>query len=393
MDPFSVIVMLAIHLVVSGGLMFLVRRMMPDAPGLGRWALATILFGLGYLVRLAAGLETVSALGVASDGVMLLAVLLFSDGVREFTGRSPGAMHHRLLLWAVIFSGQAVASVIGGPVWRHVGINLATGSMYLVMTWSLASQLRHQSKPLHAPLRLLAALIGGLSVLTLLRSYHIATHGMDVAFHGMFAKAFYIYASLAALLVAMTLLWLLFLRLNGQLAELATRDALTGVYNRNGLDQALKQHFARRDAPPLTLLLVDIDHFKRINDTLGHATGDATLQAVATALRSQLRGGDFVARIGGEEFLIGCVGAQHEVALPLAQRLRGSVGRLQVPSADGKRRVFCTVSVGVSAGFDSYGDWEIAASQADQALYQAKDQGRNRIVAWSPPPAAKLAAE
>ena len=384
MDPFSVIVMLAIHLVVSGGLMFLVRRMMPDAPGLGRWALATILFGLGYLVRLAAGLETVSALGVASDGVMLLAVLLFSDGVREFTGRSPGAMHHRLLLWAVIFSAQAAASVIGGPVWRHVGINLATGSMYLVMTWSLASQLRHQSKPLHAPLRLLAALIGGLSVLTLLRSYHIATHGMDVAFHGMFAKAFYIYASLAALLVAMTLLWLLFLRLNGQLAELATRDALTGVYNRNGLDQALKQHFARRDAPPLTLLLVDIDHFKRINDTLGHATGDATLQAVATALLSQLRGGDFVARIGGEEFLIGCVGAQHEVALPLAQRLRGSVGRLQVPSADGKRRVFCTVSVGVSAGFDSYGDWEIAASQADQALYQAKAAGRDGVQPFVP---------
>ena len=202
---------------------------------------------------------------------------------------------------------------------------------------------------------------------------------MDVAFHGLFAQIFYIYASLTALLVAMTLLWLLFLRLNGQLAELATRDALTDVYNRNGLDQALKQHFARRDAPPLTLLLVDIDHFKRINDTLGHATGDATLKAVATALLSQLRGGDFVARVGGEEFLVGCVGAQHDVALPLAQRLRGSVGRLQVPSADGSRSVVCTVSVGVSAGFSSYLGWETAASQADQALYQAKAAGRDGV--------------
>ena len=379
MDPFSVIVILAIHLVVSGGLMFLVRRLMPDAPGLGRWALATVLFGLGYLVRLASGLQTVDPLGVASDGVMLLAVLLFSDGVREFTGRSPGPTRSRLLLWAVIFAAQAVASVAGGALWRHVGINLATGSMYAVMTWSLASELRRQPQPLRAPLRLLATLIGGLSALTLLRTYSIATHGMDVAFHGLFAQIFYIYASLTALLVAMTLLWLLFLRLNGQLAELATRDALTDVYNRNGLDQALKQHFARRDAPPLTLLLVDIDHFKRINDTLGHATGDATLKAVATALLSQLRGGDFVARVGGEEFLVGCVGAQHDVALPLAQRLRGSVGRLQVPSADGSRSVVCTVSVGVSAGFSSYLGWETAASQADQALYQAKAAGRDGV--------------
>jgi diguanylate cyclase (GGDEF)-like protein len=379
MDPFTVIVMLAIHLVASGGLMFLVWRLMPDAPGLGSWALASTLFGLGYLVRLFSGMQTVDLLGMASDGVMLMAVLLFSEGLREFAGSPIAPRRNRLMLWLLIFAAQVSASLIGGVLWRHIGINLATGSMYVVMTWSLAFEIRRQPLALHAPLRLLAAVIGGLGALALLRCYSIATQGMDVAFRGMFAQAFYVYASLAAVVVAMTMLWLMFLRLNGRLAELATRDALTGVYNRNGLDQALRQHFARREAPPLTLLLVDIDHFKRVNDMLGHATGDAMLKAVAAALVAQLRAGDFVARIGGEEFLIGCVGAPDDVALPLAQRLRSSVGRLQVMAADGSRRIACTVSVGVSAGFTSYSGWEAAALQADQALYEVKAAGRDGV--------------
>jgi diguanylate cyclase (GGDEF)-like protein len=379
MDPFSVIVMLAIHLVACGGLLFLIRRLMPDAPGLGRWALASTLFGLGYLSRLFAGVETVDLLSMASDGVMLLAVLLFSEGLREFAGTPLAPWRNRLMLWVLIFAGQVSASLIGGVLWRHIGINLTTGAMYVVMTWSLAFEIRRQPLALHAPLRLLGAVIGGLGVLALMRAYSVAVDGMAVAFKGVFAQAFYIYASLTALVVAMTMLWLMFLRLNGRLAELATRDALTGVYNRNGLDRALQQHFAQRQAQPLTLLLVDIDHFKRINDTLGHATGDAMLKEVATALLAQLRAGDFVARIGGEEFLIGCVGAPDDVALPLAQRLRGSVGRLQVLAADGSQHIACTVSVGVSAGFSSYAGWEAAALQADQALYEAKASGRDGV--------------
>ncbi len=379
MDPFSVIVMLAIHLVASGGLMFLVWRLMPDAPGLGRWALASTLFGAGYLMRLFAGLHNVDLFSLASDGVMLLAVLLFSDGLREFAGRPIEHLRSRLMLWWLLFAAEVAASLIGGAFWRHIGINLATGAMYVVMTWALAGEIRRQPAALHAPLRLLVAVIGALGVFTLLRAYSIATEGLDVAFRGVYAKLFYIYASIASLLVAMTMLWLMFLRLNARLAELATRDALTGVYNRNGLDQALRQHFARREAPPLTLLLVDIDHFKRINDSLGHATGDAMLKEVANTLVGQLRGGDFVARIGGEEFLIGCVGAPDDVALPLAQRLRSNVGRLQVMAADGSRHIACTVSVGVSAGFSSYSGWEAAALQADQALYEAKGAGRNGV--------------
>ncbi|MGY4827551.1 GGDEF domain-containing protein [Sphaerotilaceae bacterium SBD11-9] len=376
MDPTPVIVMLAIHLVASGGLMYLVSRLMPDAPGLVQWAAASTLFGLGYLVRLSLGMATVSVVGLVSDAVMILAVLLFADGLRRFTGRA-SFFRRSLMLWVPLVMAQVAAALIFGAQGRHVGINLVTGGLYAVMTVLLARELGRQPVALHAPLRLLGALLGGLGALTLLRAYSVATEGMEAAFHGLFAKIFYMYASFAALGTAFTLLWLMFVRLNTRLAEMATRDALTEVLNRNGLDQALRQHFAQRGAPAMSLLLVDIDHFKRVNDTLGHAAGDSTLRSVAQALLSELRAGDFVARMGGEEFLIGCVGAPHEVAMPLAQRLRDRVGRLQVPIQGG--HVVCTVSVGVSAGFGSFEAWEAAMSQADEALYRAKAAGRNGV--------------
>ena len=388
MDPFSVIVMLAIHLVGSGGLMFLVWRLMPSAPGLGRWWVASCLFGLAYLGRLFAGLDSVDLRSIAGDGLMLFAVLLFSDGVREFVGRAVLRWQLTAVLWTSFVAAEVVAASLGGTPARHVALNLAIGAMYASLTWTIAFEIARQPAPVHAPLRLLAAVLGGLAALTLLRAWSIHADGMPVVFHGFLAQTYYIYASLAALVVALTLLWMLFLRLNGQLAELATRDALTGVLNRNGLAEAVHGHFDRRDAPPLTILLLDIDHFKRINDAFGHATGDAVLKAVAGSLTSHLRAGDFVARIGGEEFLVGCAGAQQHVALALAQRLNQSVGQLQVPAASGIGTVACTISVGVSSCCGNRGEWSRIALQADQALYQAKAAGRNAIRPFVAPMAA-----
>jgi len=379
MDPFTVIVMLAIHLVSTGGLLFLVWRLMPAAPGLARWWVASSLFGLAYLARLFGGLDSTDPRGLAGDAVMMLAVLLFNDGVREFVGKPLVRRRTTLSLWLALVAIETAAALLRGPSARHGVLNLAIGLLYAGVTTTLALAVRTQPLPLRAPLRLLGALLGGLAALTLLRAHSIASDGIAVAFHGRMAQVFYVYASLAAVVVGLTLLWMLFLRLNGQLAELATRDALTGVLNRNGLDQAVKQHFARRDAPALTLLLLDIDHFKQINDCFGHATGDVVLKTVATTLASHLRSGDFVARTGGEEFLVGCVGGEQALAIALAERLNRSIDRLRLRSADGTRSVACTVSVGVSARCASLSDWQRCALQADEALYLAKDAGRNAV--------------
>ena len=379
MDPFTVIVMLAIHLLGSGGLLFLVWRLMPDAPGLGRWWVASCLFGLAYLGRLLGGLESVDLRASAEDALMLFAVLLFSDGLREFVGRTVLRWQATALLWLLMFAGVVTATFLGGAAPRHVALNLCIGSLYAALVWTIVFEVRRQPVPLRAPLRLLSLMLGGLSALTLLRALSISAEHMAVAFKGALAQTYYMYASLTAVVVALTLVWMLFLRLNGQLADLAARDPLTGVLNRNGLDDMVRGHFARRDALPITVLLLDIDHFKQINDSFGHATGDAVLKAVAAALLSHLRAEDFVARVGGEEFLIGCAGPQTSMALTLAERLNRSVGQLQVPAANGAGTVACTASVGVSCSIGSLADWEVGARQADQALYQAKAEGRNGV--------------
>jgi diguanylate cyclase (GGDEF)-like protein len=221
--------------------------------------------------------------------------------------------------------------------------------------------------------------MGVMALLTFARGIHIGVHGTGVVLGGLFAKVYYAYASLAAVLLAMGLLWMVFVRLNGQLAELATRDALTRLLNRTGLDEALRRHFGQRPPPPLTLLVLDLDHFKRINDEHGHAAGDRMLQAVAEVLTRDLRPSDLVARLGGEEFVVCSAAAEPGDGRALAERLRAAVARLEVATAGAVLR--CTVSIGVSAPCRDLAGWDAALGGADRALYAAKSAGRDRVVA------------
>jgi diguanylate cyclase (GGDEF)-like protein len=203
-------------------------------------------------------------------------------------------------------------------------------------------------------------------------------------YRGLAAQVYYAYASLAVVLLGMNLLWMVFLRLNGQLLELATRDALTLLLNRNGLNDVLARHFSARGATPIVFISVDVDHFKRVNDEFGHAAGDLMLRSVADALARRVRGNDFVARVGGEEFLVGCVGGDKALAVALGERLRAEVAALRIARPAGRAELSCTVSIGVSAVFDSLADRDRATHEADLALYAAKSAGRNRVEVFEP---------
>ena len=202
--------------------------------------------------------------------------------------------------------------------------------------------------------------------------------GSAPLFQGTAAQAFYAYSALVTVMLGPNMLWMLFVRLNDRLALLATHDPLTGLLNRNGLEEALKRHFGLRPPPPLVLLQVDVDHFKSVNDRYGHAVGDKVLRAVADVLSAQVRGGDFIARHGGEEFLVGCVDADTAQAQALAERLRLAVSGCRHVLADGEA-LSCTVSIGVSGILSDRSRWEAALRQADRALYAAKAAGRDRV--------------
>jgi two-component system, cell cycle response regulator len=167
------------------------------------------------------------------------------------------------------------------------------------------------------------------------------------------------------------------------LREQAIRDALTGLFNRRYLEEALERELRRAEhgAEPLSVLMLDIDHFKRFNDTHGHAAGDALLRQLGALLEARTRREDVPCRYGGEEFVIILPGAPLDVALRRADNLRQTVRQAKV-EWEGKCLGIVTVSAGVAC-FPQHGtDGKALLAAADQALYRAKHEGRDRVVVY-----------
>lgn len=172
-------------------------------------------------------------------------------------------------------------------------------------------------------------------------------------------------------------------RLQVALQELAVRDSLTGLYNRRYLDETLEREVsrARREANPLSLVMLDIDYFKRVNDTYGHQVGDEALRMLASTLLADIRTEDVACRYGGEEFLILLPNMPLDVALQRAEAWRGAVESLSVTL--GNFQITFTISLGVAA-YPEHGKTPDDLTRcADQALYRAKNEGRNRICVFS----------
>ncbi|MCB8880659.1 diguanylate cyclase [Acidisoma cellulosilytica] len=164
-----------------------------------------------------------------------------------------------------------------------------------------------------------------------------------------------------------------------QLLVLATRDPLTGALNRRSFmdkgAQAVTQ--ARNAGEPLSVVMIDADHFKRINDTYQHAGGDAVLQALVATLKREVRGGDPVGRLGGEEFAILLPRTGLASAQQMAERVRAAIAAMRVESAGAAIPV--TVSIGLAVLAQGDAGMDALLARADQALYSAKHLGRNRV--------------
>ena len=172
-----------------------------------------------------------------------------------------------------------------------------------------------------------------------------------------------------------------------RLREVSDIDALTGMHNRRHIQEHLSLLWerARRDGEPLSLLLVDLDHFKKFNERYGHPAGDACLQKVARVLQdSQRRAGDAVARYGGEEFMVVLPRTDAAFALGAAERVRQAVEALRIRHESSTTALHLTVSVGVvSCQAEPHLTVEQVMAMAEQALQQAKLEGRNRVCSVS----------
>jgi len=169
-----------------------------------------------------------------------------------------------------------------------------------------------------------------------------------------------------------------------QLHQLASEDTLTGLFNRNRIIELLATETERlvglqqkKQEDSYCLIMLDVDHFKSINDTYGHPCGDKVLKAIAQTIKANIRDGDQVGRYGGEEFLLILPETEFEGARALAERVRQAIDDLALDID--QQKISVTASLGIATKYPVESDYEGALKRADVALYQAKEQGRNRV--------------
>jgi diguanylate cyclase (GGDEF)-like protein len=172
-------------------------------------------------------------------------------------------------------------------------------------------------------------------------------------------------------------------RMYTEMEKLATIDGLTQIANHRKFQDimSLEMERSQRYNTPLTLLLMDIDHFKKFNDTYGHPVGDLVLQMVAKALQGSIRNTDYCARYGGEEFVVVLIQTDEEQSRILAERVRKAVESMQVRNDDKVLKV--TVSIGSATFPTDAGDKQGLIDNADKAMYASKQSGRNRVSFFS----------
>ncbi len=184
-------------------------------------------------------------------------------------------------------------------------------------------------------------------------------------------------------------------RMVQKLETMATTDGLTGLFNKRAMLDSAAQKIAAaaRFDRKLAVIMTDIDHFKKVNDTYGHDVGDVVIRGLADILKRQKRATDLVARFGGEEFVALCEQTDEKGAMLLAERIREELGKTNFRTAQGPLTVTC--SVGVAIFPEAGKDWEALFKAADEALYVSKRSGRNRCTAWRAPsnrPASRKAS-
>lgn len=172
----------------------------------------------------------------------------------------------------------------------------------------------------------------------------------------------------------------LLLELNTKLEEMARKDDLMQIWNRRAFNEqiVLTHNYSKRYKRPYTIIIADLDHFKNYNDLYGHQQGDVVLQKVARAINRTCRITDFIARYGGEEIVIILPETTEEAGLAIAERIIVAVRELKINHDNNADFGIVTISAGVSTYYpDSEMDWQDVVKKADEALYRAKNMGRN----------------
>lgn len=373
--------MLCAHLLCFAVMFMLIsKRLHGKKMGMDFFAMGNLLLGLAYVLQLVEGRPAWSMMSVVNHTLTLAAPITYGLGVMRFFG-FPAPLWRPLAAFALAYSAaQALIQWSLGPVARYAMLSGMSALLFLVMTLTALYGVRTFAKHLYREMAFFALLISGICILNAIKFMNLLQGGLEVLqMDSSFQMVFYIYMSSLATVVPPFMIWLVFRRLTDDLSQMAARDPMTQLLNRRGLSEALEQHFNLHNAAPACLLLLDVDHFKRINDTYGHQAGDTVLRHVADVLRTTVRRGDLTGRVGGEEFVAVCLDSDDVGVVQLAERLRAAVEDQAIHVSGHDKPLHCTVTIGLSPRFADSHALEKAMRAADAALYQGKAAGRNRI--------------
>lgn len=373
--------MLCVHLLCFCVMLYLIStRLHGKKMGMEIFALGNLFLGVAYILQLLDGTGQAGAVSIINHTFTLSAPVLYFIGAAHF-------FNHPLPLWKplwiliVVYSAlQIGVQWMWGVAARHALLAATCTLLFLNMASIALYGARTFAKDLRMEMWVFAGLIGGICVLNAAKFALIVTGGMEALSMGNhFQTVFYLYMSFLGTVIPPSVVWLVLRRLTDELSAMASQDPLTHLLNRRGLTKALEAYFRSRHAQPAHLLIIDIDHFKSINDTYGHQVGDIVLCHIAQVLKGTIRAGDLICRLGGEEFMVVCLDTDQHGALLLAERLRSAIAHSTCFINIHPGHIRCTATLGVSASFGKATDLDQSLQQADSALYRGKKEGRNRV--------------
>ncbi len=348
--------------------------------GLGHWAAALLVNAFGHLLLVLRG-QVPDLLSVVVGNTLLSGVLVaMIAAIYQFHGRP--------IRWWLLLAPTALvmASVTVFIDNFPARVGLVGMTIGLQSVWALAAALQRRHATVGRGQWLLVAGLA-LEALVLVGRSVVAISVPDAELNILQSSSMQTLTFLATFFVVLvSSMGFVFMsrdRADENNRVMAALDPLTGVANRRSLIAALDRDAARavRTREPIALMMVDIDHFKHVNDQYGHPVGDQVLCSVVNVLRQRVRAQDLVGRYGGEEFMVllpdtGLLGAE-QLARELCKAVEVSRCRVDGVEGDG---IAVTVSIGVFGGRLESGDsWDMLIAAADRALYQAKKNGRNRV--------------
>jgi diguanylate cyclase (GGDEF)-like protein len=356
-----------------------------DREAVVHWSVFLLLLAAGLLL---AGLRGEPRTWWAYNGTNLVTLIGFAvmrRGTERFM-RARSSDREQLVMLGLV--GGALVAVDQGPVGSSWRIVLAYGGQaYVMLRLMMTVRRALRAEFGHSAYR--AIVIPGLLIAALLLLLALRQALAFAAPQEMHRDTGANLGLMATYLVGSALfnfgfMVMLTQRLVVRLRRASRRDALTGLYNRGAIDAALRHQWdlAARSGESFAVLLIDVDHFKRINDNHGHAVGDRVLVHVASVIEAQARQADSVGRYGGEEFLIVAPQSSLDGAMLAAERLRRTMADEPIHARASDLRV--TLSIGVASRQEGDANVEAVVGRADRALYRAKGAGRNRVEAEEP---------